>query len=64
MPGLCDAEDQTQELKRASQAFSQLGCRPLPHKVAFKKEEERAGAKGRGRQEQSGKDFDLGLLTY
>lgn len=52
MPGLCDAEDQTQELKHASQALSQLGCHPLPHKVAFKKEEERAGTKGRGRQEQ------------
>lgn len=59
MPGLCDAEDQTQELKHASQALSQLGCHPLPHKVAFKKEEKRAGA-GAGQKS----DFDLGLLKY
>lgn len=55
MPGLYDVKDQSQELKRASQALSQLGCHPLPHKVAFIKEEERGleqrGEEGRCRTE-------------
>lgn len=63
MPGLYDAEDQTQELNRASQALSQLGCHPLPHKVALKRK--RRGLEPRGEEGRAGpkSDFDLGLLT-